>query len=82
MIVTISERADTDPVLTAPDAPIWQDADGVPYRVASGQMDETPSGAWTPDSEAPAPSAPAVIAGMDGLAALAAMGLTPLSDIN
>lgn len=80
MIVTVSERADAAPVLTTPDAPIWQDADGVQYRIASGHMDEAPAGVWTPDSEASAPSAPAVIAGMDGLAALAAMGLVPVGE--
>jgi hypothetical protein len=77
-IVTISERADTAPILTTPDAPVWRDADGVLYRVASGQMDETPAGAWVPESGDPSPVAPAVVAGMDGLTALAVMGLTTI----
>lgn len=74
-IVTISERADSDPVNTAPDAPIWQDSNGVLYRIASGQLDTVPEGAWTPDNDQSAPTAPAIIAGMDGHSALAAMGL-------
>jgi hypothetical protein len=60
--------------------PIWQNADGDQFVVSSGQLDTAPEGAWTPDSEAPAPQAPAVIAGMDGLEALAAMGLVPVGD--
>jgi hypothetical protein len=72
---TLAAQADIEAL-----APIWQDAQGVKYRVSSGHSDDVPEGAWTPDSEAPAPQAPAVIAGMDGLSALAAMGLVPVGE--
>lgn len=78
MIVTIATLAtDAD---RAALAPIWVDAEGIEYRVASGPGLPA-DGAWTPDSDEPAPAAPAVIAGVDGFTALAMMGLTrPIED--
>ncbi|MGP9790686.1 hypothetical protein [Roseinatronobacter sp. NSM] len=72
------------------DRPIWQDAGGRAFAIASG-----PCGPWVPeacngepDPEAPimqaddaTPEAPLVwCAGMDGLAALGAMGLVVVEE--
>jgi hypothetical protein len=61
-------------------APVWVNGSGVKFNVASWPDEQAPKGAWTPESDTPAPQAPAVIAGMDGLSALAAMGLVPVGD--
>jgi hypothetical protein len=76
MIVTTATFASPEDIEAM--APIWQDANGVKYRVTSGLSDDLPEGAWSLDIDSPAPSAPAVIAGPDGLTALALMGLVPL----
>jgi hypothetical protein len=70
---TLATEADIEAL-----APIWQDAQGVKYRVSSGHSDDVPEGAWTPESEGPAPVAPAVVAGLTGLEALALLGLGPV----
>jgi hypothetical protein len=67
---TLATEADIEAL-----APIWQDAQGVKYRVSSGHSDDVPEGAWTPESGEAAPVAPAVVAGLTGLEALALMGL-------
>jgi hypothetical protein len=76
MIVTTATLATSEDIAAL--APIWQDANGVKYRVTSGLSDHIPDGAWTPDTDGPFPSAPAVVAGPDGLSALALMGLVPV----
>lgn len=53
-------------------APIWVDANGVDYRIASGPMD----GYTTSDPIQAQPDRVNVVVGMAGIAALAAMGLT------
>jgi hypothetical protein len=73
MIVTTATLA--TPADIEAQVPIWQDVSGVKYRVSSGHADEVPEGTWTPESEGPAPVAPAVVAGMGGLEALTLMGL-------
>jgi hypothetical protein len=73
MIVTTATFASPEDIEAM--APIWQDANGVKYRVSSGHSDDVPEGAWTPESGDPAPVAPAVVAGLSGLEALALMGL-------
>ncbi|MBR3371157.1 MAG: hypothetical protein IKG52_11075 [Rhodobacteraceae bacterium] len=84
--VTIAEPVAFPADLTHADAPIWQDAQGNLYRVASGVCEECPVEAWMPDPDgqnAPpqaTPDATLQIAGMDGLTALAAMGLHKLPD--
>jgi hypothetical protein len=70
---TLATQADIEAL-----APIWQDAQGVKYRVSSGHSDDVPEGTWTPESEGPAPVAPSVVAGLTGLEALTLMGLVPL----
>ncbi len=53
-------------------APIWIDANGVEYRVASGLLD-----GYEPAEPSPAtPDRVNIVTGLDGLAALAMMGLT------
>lgn len=74
MIVTIAQLATSGDFEAL--APVWQDKHGVQYRVTSALVDELPEGAWTPEIDAPAPAAPAMIAGVDGLTALALMELT------
>lgn len=54
-------------------APIWVDADGNQYRVASGFID----GCEATEHQTATPSAVTILIGPPGLAALAAMGLTP-----
>lgn len=54
-------------------APIWLDAAGNQYQIASGVIPDAEPTEWT---EA-APDRVTVIVGMDGFAALAAMGLHP-----
>jgi hypothetical protein len=61
----------TDPNV-AENAPIWLDANGVEYAVASGPLE----GYVTSDPIEAQPDRVNVVVGMDGLAALAAMGLT------
>jgi len=79
--VTIAEPALQAPNLTTPTAPIWHDADGMGYRVASGFREHAPEGAWEfniyDPSEPPqaTPDIVSVITGMDGRAALHAIGL-------
>jgi len=66
--------------------PVWLNANGDEFAVSSGLEPETfndaqepdgpsPEAVWTPDMEVDAPQAPAVIAGLNGLQALALMGL-------
>lgn len=61
----------TDPNV-AENAPIWVDANGVEYKVASGPLE----GYTTTEPVQAQVDRVNVIVGMDGLAALAAMGLT------
>jgi hypothetical protein len=56
----------------AENAPIWLDANGVEYAVASGPLD----GYETSDPSQAQTDRVNVVVGMDGLAALAAMDLT------
>jgi hypothetical protein len=56
----------------ADNAPIWIDANGIEYMVASGQLD----GYETSEPVAARADRVNVVVGMDGLDALAAMGLT------
>ena len=72
----------TDPNV-AENAPIWLDANGVEYAVASGLLDgyTLEEGAEiipyvTSDPIEAQPDRVNVVVGMDGLTALAAMGLT------
>lgn len=72
----------TDPNV-ADNAPIWIDSSGIEYQVASGLLDgyalARDNEVITDETSAPALAQPDrvnVIVGMDGLAALAAMGLT------
>lgn len=61
----------TDPNV-ADNAPIWLDADGVEYQVASGPLE-----GYTTTEPIPAQTDRVnVVVGMDGLTALAEMGLT------
>ncbi|MCC5961316.1 MAG: hypothetical protein JJU08_18460 [Rhodobacteraceae bacterium] len=79
--VTIAEAAAQPAILTDPQAPVWHDAEGTAYRVASGLQGHCPPEAWQPDPEGlldpPQATAGAaiIIAGMDGRAALRAIGL-------
>lgn len=61
----------TDPNV-ADNAPIWIDANGVEYMVASGMLE----GYEPTEPVLSAPDRVNVVVGMDGLDALAAMGLT------
>lgn len=55
-------------------APIWTDANGVEFRVASGLLE-----GYEPTEPGPAtPDRVNIVTGLDGLAALAMMGLTPV----
>ena len=62
----------TDPNVDPATAPIWVDANNIEYQVASGLLD----GYTTSDPILAQPDRVNAIVGMDGLAALAAMGLT------
>jgi len=62
----------SDTNVNAETAPIWIDANGIEYMVASGQLD----GYETSDPVAARTDRVNVVVGMDGLDALAAMGLT------
>lgn len=62
----------TDPNVDPDQAPIWVDAAGAEYEVASGLMD----GYETSDPIQAQPDRVNVVVGMSGLDALAAMGLT------
>jgi hypothetical protein len=64
----------SDPNVNPDTAPIWLDADGNEYLVASGQLDGEYE---TSDPIEAQPYRLNVVVGMDGLSALAAMGLTP-----
>lgn len=65
----------TDPNVDPAYAPIWVDANGVQYLVASGMVE----GEYvTSDPILAAPDRVNVVVGMAGLDALAAMGLTPM----
>lgn len=78
--VTIAECHHLAPVLTQADAPLWQNPEGDTFRVASGEMSRDVS-AWSVASDTPAPLArpgqTVCIAGLDGVIALALMGLRP-----
>lgn len=72
----------TDPNV-ADNAPIWLDANGVEYQVASGLLEgyivEDEGEVIPYETSDPIPAQPDrvnVVVGMDGLSALAAMGLT------
>jgi hypothetical protein len=76
--ITIVEHITLPAVLTSTDSPVWQDDEGNQYRVASGLTDDLPEMAWQPENgEMPkaCPQKAVIIAGMDGLDALSAMGL-------
>lgn len=64
----------SDPNIDPATAPVWVDAEGNQYLVASGYLD----GEYvTSDPIAAEPDRINVVVGMNGLDALAAMGLTP-----
>ncbi|MBI1173375.1 hypothetical protein GC209_18460 [bacterium] len=63
----------SDPAVDTATAPVWYDANGVPYRIASGLI----AGYEASDVTLAQPDRVTVIVGMAGLEALAAMGLTP-----
>jgi hypothetical protein len=65
----------TDPNVVD-NAPIWLDANGVEYMVASGLLE----GYEPTEAVLAAPDRVNVVVGMDGLDALAAMGLTVKED--
>lgn len=71
--VTVATRATPQDIESL--VPIWQDANGVKYRVTSGLVAGAPRDAWIDDGVIPPPPAPAVIAGIEGRTALAMMGL-------
>lgn len=61
----------TDPAVDEATSPIWVDADGVEYKVASGLLE-----GYTATEPVPAsPKRVNVVVGVDGLSALAMMGL-------
>lgn len=62
----------TDPNVDPATAPIWLDANGIEYQVASGLLE----GYTTTEPIQAQPDRVNVVVGMDGLDALAAMGLT------
>ena len=64
----------TDPNIDPATAPIWVDADGSEYMVASGYLD---GDYVTSDPILAEPDRINAVVGMNGLDALAAMGLTP-----
>ena len=66
----------TDPNVDPATAPIWVDANNIEYQVASGLLD----GYTTSDPILAQPDRVNVIVGMDGLAALAAIALWPLTE--
>lgn len=72
MIVTIACPMGLEHPEVAADSPVWVDATGNEYRVASGVVEGIDPTEWT---EA-APDRVTIIVGMEGLAALAAMGLS------
>jgi hypothetical protein len=61
----------TDPDVDAATAPIWLDADGNQYAIASGMIE----GRIATDHTVAMPDRVTVFVGVDGLFALAAMGL-------
>lgn len=81
--ITIVEPVALPANLTSAASPIWQDGQGRQYRVASGLGDAPPEMAWRPedgDMPVPDPETAVIIAGMDGLEALDAMGLSRIVD--
>jgi hypothetical protein len=64
----------TDPNVDPAVAPVWVDADSVEYLVASGMVEGMYE---TSDPILAQPDRVNVVVGMNGLDALAAMGLTP-----
>lgn len=77
--VTTIEPASMPPALTVADAPVWRDAFGNLYRVASGLVRDLPDGAWLAGDgppPVPDPQAAVMIAGIEGLEALTFLGLT------
>jgi hypothetical protein len=62
----------TDPNVDPATAPIWLDANGIEYQVASGLLE----GYTTTEPIQAQPDRVNVVVGMNGLDALAAMGLT------
>jgi hypothetical protein len=62
----------TDPNVNAETAPIWLDSNGIEYLIASGPIE----GYATSDPIQATTIRVSVVVGMDGLDALAAMGLT------
>ncbi|WP_143529852.1 hypothetical protein [Salibaculum halophilum] len=80
--MTIVEHVGLPATLTESSSPIWQDVHGRQFRVASGLTDEAPDLAWTPEDGAMprlGTAAAVIISGMDGLAALNALGLSRLA---
>ena len=79
--VTFVEAITLQPTFTAPDAPLWTNATGEVFRVASELRATLPDGAWSPDSDSPVPipgsDRPTILAGVDGHVALAMLGLHP-----
>jgi hypothetical protein len=77
MIVTIAcPISMTHDGINPDSAPIWVDAAGNQYRVASGIID----GCEATSHQTATPDAITVIFGVTGLAALATMGLKPVED--
>jgi hypothetical protein len=86
-IVTIAMPPNMEDLNVNPEtAPIWQDAQGNEYLVASGILDDpldedgNPIPYITSDPIEAQPDRVNVVIDMDGLAALAAMGLTKHED--
>jgi hypothetical protein len=71
-IVTIACPVGFTDENVAENAPIWLDANGVEYKVASGMLE----GYMTSEPIEATPDRVTVVVGMNGLEALAAMGLT------
>jgi hypothetical protein len=73
MIVTIScPTTMSHPEINPDTAPVWADIHGMEYYVVSGILSEYEATEWTEAD----PAKITVIVGMDGLQALAEMGLT------
>lgn len=66
----------TDPNVNQETAPVWVDANGIEYKVASGLLD----GYTTSDLILSQPDRVNVVVGIEALSALAMMRLTPVND--
>lgn len=81
--ITVLEPVGLPPALTQGDSPVWQDSAGVLYRVSSGLTDILPENAWLPEHgpiPRPEPQTTVIVARIDGLEALDAMGLSRIAE--